>query len=146
MFTSTKNQTIWAGVLLALTMLFIWGNSALSGEQSSLLSDEVGGILTWILGWLPENAIFVIRKLGHFSEFTLLGFLLSWNARLYGWSFPFSPLLWGVMTAMTDESIQLFSPGRASSVVDVWIDFGGVLFGTLILWILFWFFQKYRRK
>ena len=36
------------------------------------------------------------------------------------------------LTALTDETIQLFSPGRSSQVTDVWIDFAGVVTGTLL--------------
>ena len=34
--------------------------------------------------------------------------------------------------ALTDETIQLFSPGRSSQVLDVWLDFMGVLAGLLV--------------
>ena len=37
---------------------------------------------------------------------------------------------------MTDESIQLLSPGRASMVTDVWIDFAGVVTGITIYRLL----------
>ncbi len=42
------------------------------------------------------------------------------------------PMLAGVLTALTDETIQLFSEGRSSQVTDVWLDSAGVLVGILI--------------
>ena len=33
------------------------------------------------------------------------------------------PMLGGVLTALTDETIQIFSPGRSSQVTDVWRGF-----------------------
>ena len=42
----------------------------------------------------------------------------------------------GLLAAMTDESIQLLSPGRASMVTDVWIDFAGVVTGITIYRLL----------
>ena len=42
------------------------------------------------------------------------------------------PILGGLLTALTDETIQLFSPGRSSQVLDVWLDFMGVLAGLLV--------------
>ena len=51
--------------------------------------------------------------------------------RFLGW-----PLLAGLMTALTDETIQLFSPGRSSQVTDVWIDFAGVVTGTLLAFLV----------
>ena len=39
----------------------------------------------------------------------------------------------GLLTAVIDETIQLFVEGRAGMIADVWIDFGGVVTGTLIM-------------
>ncbi len=46
------------------------------------------------------------------------------------------PMLGGLLTALTDETIQLFVPGRSGQVTDVWIDFSGVLTGLLSRWSL----------
>ena len=46
------------------------------------------------------------------------------------------PILGGVLTALTDETIQMFVPGRSSSVRDVWIDTAGVLAGLLVALLL----------
>ena len=78
----------------------------------------------------------IIRKLAHFTEFTALGILLSIdtvlflkNMKQYVWI----PLFIG---PLIDETIQLFPIGRSSSVKDVWIDFSGVIFGTILLLVL----------
>ena len=42
------------------------------------------------------------------------------------------PLLGGLATALMDETIQRWIPGRTSSVVDVWIDFAGVVAGLFV--------------
>ena len=42
------------------------------------------------------------------------------------------PMLGGVLTAMADETIQIYSPGRSSQVTDVWLDLAGVLALSLI--------------
>ena len=41
-----------------------------------------------------------------------------------------------LLTALTDETIQLFVPGRSGQVTDVWIDFSGVLTGLVVGLIL----------
>ena len=46
------------------------------------------------------------------------------------------PMLGGVLTALTDETIQLFSEGRSSQVTDVWLDSAGVLAGILVAIVL----------
>ncbi|MCD7806910.1 MAG: VanZ family protein [Lachnospiraceae bacterium] len=141
MVISKKTQMIILGILIALTLTFIWGNSALPGTKSSQLSDAVKEVIDWVLeAILPEDFFqggegdgTLVRKLAHFTEFTLLGTeltLLIWQ--VMGRSLT-GPLLWGLLTAVTDETIQLFSPGRGSSVRDVWIDFGGVVTGMAII-------------
>ena len=42
----------------------------------------------------------------------------------------------GLLVALIDETIQLFPVCRSSSVKDVWLDFSGVIFGTIILLVL----------
>ncbi|MDO5140406.1 MAG: VanZ family protein [Eubacteriales bacterium] len=39
-------------------------------------------------------------------------------------------VFFGLLTALTDETIQLFVEGRSGQITDVWIDFAGVCFGT----------------
>ena len=50
-------------------------------------------------------------------------------------SYP-AAMLGGVLTALTDETIQIFSPGRSSQVTDVWLDSAGVLAGILTALVL----------
>ena len=45
-------------------------------------------------------------------------------------------LLICVLTAMTDETIQMFVPGRASMVTDVWIDTLGAVIGICVCAVL----------
>lgn len=118
-------------------LLFIWSNSAMSGTDSSGMSDKVIVLLERLFGPvtnLPKVTWF-IRKLAHMSEFALLGFCLGWF--WYLWQKPgketFSlPLLCGLMTACVDETIQIFSPGRNSSLRDVWIDMSGFFLAFLL--------------
>lgn len=48
----------------------------------------------------------------------------------------------GLMTALTDETIQLFSAGRSSQVTDVWIDFAGCLAGIAVCTAICVIFRK----
>ena len=41
-----------------------------------------------------------------------------------------------LLTAMVDETIQIFVPGRGSQVTDVWIDFAGACLGVLVVYVL----------
>lgn len=120
--------------LTAATALFIFSNSledaALSSGRSGMVTALLNGLLE--TAGLPAVEDGVVRKLAHLSEFCLLGFLSTLTLRAYApaWrGLLCRPLLGGLLTACLDETIQLFRPGRASSVVDVWIDFAGVCLG-----------------
>lgn len=131
-----------------LLLWIIWGNSLLTGEESGAISK---GLLAWLisafpfLNWLPE---YLLRKLGHFSEFAALGFFLAWYFLLQGQTgiHRFSvPLLWAMLAANTDETIQTMVPDRGPSVLDVWIDVSGACAGIAALLLIFAAVQ-YRKK
>ncbi len=47
--------------------------------------------------------------------------------------------LFGLLAALTDETLQYFSPGRAPMVSDVWIDAGGYAAGLVVvaaIWLI----------
>ncbi len=133
-----KRKKLLCGALLAVNLAFIWGNSALPGDTSGQISSGLLAQLIGIFPFLESMGEVVLRKLGHFSEFACLGLLLKWMASLLGQKGFHGialPLLPGVLTACADETIQIFSPGRYSSLIDVWIDVSGVLTGILLLQI-----------
>lgn len=80
-----------------------------------------------------------VRKLAHFSEFGLLGFLSAWlisyvNRRKH-WVKPWLewclPTVFCLLYAASDEIHQIFS-NRGASVKDVMIDFAGAVTGILL--------------
>lgn len=119
---------------LMLELLIIWGNSALPGEISSSLSQWVGSILSLFLPFEPgtDEGGHLLRKLAHFSEFACLGATLCWLTGMLGQvglAHASLSLLGGITAACVDETIQVFTPGRSSSLIDVWIDTSGVVLG-----------------
>ena len=135
----TTTRLVICSILVALLLIFIWGNSCMTGESSGRFSAWVGAILSTVFPFFdPESQIghFILRKIGHFSEFAALGLCLSW---LYGmlmqkkWLMWSLPLISGIAAAAIDETIQIFTPGRHSSIVDVCIDSSGALTGILVL-------------
>lgn len=119
------------------TTLFIFSNSLQAGALSSARSQAVTAMLNEYLakaGLAPlTNAL--VRKLAHYGEYTLLGFWFTLCLRVYTrhyirhitW-----PLFLVLFIANIDETIQLFIADRASSIRDVWIDFGGGCTGILV--------------
>ena len=119
------------------TVVFIFSNSMQSGAASGLRSAAVtqwlnGGLARVGVGWRFSERL--VRKLGHFSEYALLGFWLMLSLRVYtrrilshiSW-----PLFFGLLAGVLDEGIQMFADGRGSDGRDVVIDFSGVVFGLL---------------
>lgn len=133
-------RVVFTAALIACIM-FIFRNSLENGAQSSARSQAVMQLVNSALakvhlGPLSEH---LIRKLAHFSEFALEGFLLMLCIRVYTKHFVRHmswPLLGGMTTALMDETIQLHSLNRTSSVVDVWIDMSGVVAGLLFALII----------
>ena len=124
---------------------FIFSNSMAVANVSSVSSGRVLQLLQAVLRRLDHPALaqhltmHLVRKLAHFCEYTLEGFLLMLCMRVYSRR-PLRhitvPMLAGVLTALTDETIQLFSEGRSSQVTDVWLDSAGVLAGILAALLL----------
>ena len=87
----------------------------------------------------------VIRKIAHFSIYTLVGFLLMSLMSTYkikeinqiGTS-----LIIGVIYASTDEIHQAFIPGRGPQITDVMLDSLGVLTGIFISLLLLEIIRK----
>lgn len=135
-------------LLILALVCFIWWNSSLPGADSAQISR---GILSRLLDMFPFLSFTekLLRKMGHFLEFAALGFLLANFVRLLGerglHHFTLS-LLPGILTAMTDETIQMFVEGRSSEVRDVWIDTAGCVFGILFLLLIAKLFLKGNKR
>ena len=134
-------------ILIIINSLIIFGFSSQNGEESSNLSKMIITKIANILNVKEENkTIFldlgekIIRKLAHFSIYTLLGiwsisFLYTFNIKLKYQVIITS--VWGFLYALTDEFHQMFSNGRHASIDDVIIDTLGVIFGLLLVLLIF---------
>ena len=137
-----KRWNIILGLLVLLTLAFIWGNSLLPRTESQEISR---GLLAEICAALehvgmhldPQNDHW-LRKLAHFGEFGLLGtelgLLLCLNRRQSVQGFVNCAFA-GLAVAVTDEALQLIS-NRGSQVQDVLLDFAGFLTGLLLCGLL----------
>ena len=133
-------RVIFTFALIAC-IAFIFRNSLETGAQSSMRSQELMALFNELLGKVHLGPLseHTIRKLAHFAEFTMEGFLLMLCLRVYTSHFVRHmswPLLGGMTTALTDETIQRFIPNRTSAVTDVWIDMAGVVCGLFVALII----------
>ena len=133
--------------LAVMIIAFIWGNSLQPAVESEALSifwaNLVKSIFKFCHVYMSVGVLdHMVRKLAHFTEFAVQGFfmcksLLMFNvqkgARL--------ALIIGILTAIIDETIQKFVPGRSSQVTDVLLDTLGVTMGILICR---WFAVKHK--
>lgn len=145
---STITPVHW-GILFMLC--FIWGNSLLPASASSAISEFVREVANVLLDSVADDGVEagsgLIRKIAHATEFAVLGGLimasLSFQMKEEWKSF----LLSGFIVAFFDESIQLFSQGRAAQVTDMWIDLVGYCVGGLmVMWVHHSYGKKKRKE
>lgn len=146
-----KNQICFLifAILSLAVMVAIFVFSSQSADVSAALSGEFAGRLERLLNslkWLLGDAFSIwvrthIRKIAHFTLYTLLGAFLSaalLNTRIKGIKnkIIFSALI-GLFYSVTDEIHQLFIDGRSGEVRDVLIDFSGVITGILVCFAIY---------
>lgn len=152
--THTKKSILlisWAAVAAVAIAIFLF--SAQNSQESTQVSHGlIERIYLWYTnlfgrpctsGELIRISAFwdhFVRKLAHFSIYTLLG-LCSANAfyltflqlkKAVGLA-----LLTGCLYAVSDEIHQLFVPGRSCQITDMALDSCGVLLGILLFCALF---------
>ncbi|MCQ2545920.1 MAG: VanZ family protein [Clostridia bacterium] len=120
-----KLRQIVAIILTLMVMAFIYYNSSQDSTASSAASQ-------YVMNWLWSHDIYLsayaVRKLAHFCEFALLGFLLVFAL---GGKILLAALV-GVLYAGTDEFHQTFVDGRVGQLLDVGIDGAGVICGMTL--------------
>ena len=130
-----KKKKLWLWLLLTfLWMGLIFWQSLRTAEESR---GESLGLLYYVqkvFPWMTHN---LLRKLAHFGEYAVFGWLLTgalYRAKNF---LLLKPLAAGLFIALCDETLQLFVAGRGSQTQDIWIDLAGVTVGTLILWLYY---------
>ena len=86
-----------------------------------------------------------LRKVAHFSLFFLLGTLLNLLIGAYDIKGSYRLILcilYAPAVAFADETIQIFSPGRAGRITDVLIDTSGAVLAAIIFVVGGWIYEK----
>lgn len=134
-------------LLLLLTFITIFRFSAQNGEESGNISNKVTTIFVNHFPYtknlsietkqkLIEHGEPIVRKLAHFSIYTVVGMCIMAFVCTFPWKLRTrlgSSLLVGLLYAISDEFHQSFVPGRGPSWKDVCIDTAGVFLGILII-------------
>ena len=141
--------------LIICTIAFIWSNSLQNPDESMRRSDVAEKVIRPIVLALPvkqwhseDMVTFITRKLGHFTEYFLLGAELMLLALMiqpaFRLSFIWLLLFAGAIAAM-DESLQLTS-GRGAAVSDVLLDVFGALAGLMMTALAAGLYAKGKQK
>lgn len=137
-------------VLVLIWMLAVFMFSSQNGEQSQNTSGKVTELIVKILTYtekiteserleLIENTDYYIRKLAHYSIYTIGGILIYNFINTYNISRKkviLISILIGVIYAIADESHQYFTAGRSAKILDVLIDSFGIITGIIIMNII----------
>ena len=149
----TYRRRAWIfGILTLLIMGFIFSQSFQPAAESD---EESLSLVQMVIRFLDPNGRFTesqwngfIRKAAHFAEFAALGLCVAGMTaamgELHRCRYRSLPLLICLLTAVCDETIQTFIPGRAGMPADVMLDFVGTAFGVAVCLGLF--FRTRRRK
>lgn len=147
-----KKNRLWT-VAVAVYILFIFSNSMKPADLSSADSGTVLELVRHICASVTIDSSMItehiIRKLAHFSEYTLLGIFLYSCLKSYGLErerFGLLQIIIGFAVPFTDETIQLFVAGRSGQISDVWLDCAGVACGTVICWAAMYFYSRRKEE
>lgn len=137
-------------VLINMAIIYFFSEESMedSGNRSTGIVEKIMHLLHPdydSLDWSTRMEIMasthrLVRKLAHFAEFGLLGFLSAWlvayvNRRkkwIRAWLEWLIPIVFCLLYAISDEVHQIFS-NRGASAKDVVIDFAGAVTGILLL-------------
>ena len=124
---------IWL-LLSCLWLVVIFGHSSMLASASNAESLGFLAVVQTIFPWMTNQ---LLRKLGHFTEFAVLGVFVTGAFRNAKNFTLFKPLGLCLFTAVCDETLQLFVAGRSGNVRDIWIDFAGAFLSTFVTWLIY---------
>ena len=147
-------------LLLLCTFFIIFGFSSQDGETSGGISRNITNKILQLSNQyknmeqeekeqIADRTEKIIRKIAHFSIYTLVGLLLMGLLSTYkikeNWRMILSIVL-GMIYAVSDEIHQSFTPGRSPKITDIYIDTLGVILGVLLVLLVIKIYEKYYKN
>ena len=147
-------------ILLLGTFSIIFGFSSQDGEKSGSISKKITEEIVKRIPQIQEKEQNereiitlkiekVIRKIAHFSIYTVVGLLLMALVSTYQIKEKnkiIISIIIGITYACSDEIHQSFIPGRSPMITDVMIDTMGVILGILLILLGKVIIKKYRKN
>ena len=138
-----KQQTEWKIIKFITIFIFSGQNGETSSKTSRGFTEKIINLLPISKNWnenkkqeIIEKSQTIIRKLAHFTIYTIAGIWMMAFANTYDNITLKQKILIvitiGMLYAISDEFHQMFSDGRTPSIRDVGIDTLGVTFGSII--------------
>lgn len=144
-------------IWMIVIFMFSAQNADDSTEQSSFVTNVLMSIFSSVYRdsnisdkmQIIESMSFAIRKMAHFSIYSVLGlfsFLSVYYLTKFSDKTPFISLPICFIYACSDEIHQLFVPGRSGQLRDVFIDFSGALLMTIVVLAIRKIYRKIKTK
>ncbi len=152
-----KKKWIVIGIFMLVTLAQCMIINMFSSQRAEVSGAVSGSLVAWLIGLMERIfgsageigfLTYLVRKIAHFYNFTVLGILLCMDKKLSRDGVK-QAVLWcaaGLLMAVFDELHQSFVPGRSAEIKDVMIDFSGVMFGMCFLEILMGIILKNRGR
>lgn len=141
-----RHAKLLISLLLIFQMLFIFTMSSFGSDSSNAQSGQIIQVLRQVFPSLSSRTsgldasvlTFIVRKTAHFTEYAILGVLFHLFYRQIlpqknGLQLFILAILSSFLYACTDETHQLFVPGRSGQFTDVLVDTLGASFGCAVL-------------
>ncbi len=151
--------TLLTIAVMVMIFFFSTEDADQSNETSGWVTDVVLSVIApnWAQRPVSEQeqlfqtAQTVIRKCAHFSEYMLLGLTLrfcleSWLITDKRRRKNLMAISGAVVYACTDEFHQLLVDGRSGQILDVVIDSGGAVLGTVLAGFILYMIEKRNSK
>lgn len=147
-------------LLLLGTFYIIFGFSSQDGEESGSISRNITETIASKISQIRElengkreEVLYrmekVIRKIAHFSIYTIVGILLMLLISTYNLKEKYRvniSLIIGILYASSDELHQKFIAGRSAKITDVMIDTLGVMVGITLIMIVKQVIQTIKKR
>lgn len=127
-----RNVVKYGLVITWMTVIFCFSKdpATVSNEKSDFVIESLTSVGIDVGGIFGKMSTFIVRKMGHFTEYFILCILLIFalKSKFKMKSNYIISIVITFLYACSDEFHQLFVPGRSGRIIDVLIDTtGGVL-------------------
>lgn len=127
-----KKKNIVSYIITIFWMILIFTMSSFDATKSSNQSNFIVNIISHILNINNISLLsIIIRKLAHFTEYLILGILISNTINKTHKKYLLA-LIICFLYAVSDEIHQIYVPGRSCQITDMIIDTTGSLTGIFL--------------